>query len=719
MNGLLNKLRAYRAGILLRGRALSRSSGGVEMDIYHSELLGVTAEQHQALVTVASVPLTLSGQQVTFNYDATDFQLSGNDLQVKDSGINHGSLTNTHNLTTDIDHDSLTNYDANKHIDHTAVSILNGNGITGGGDLTADRTLALTALISNWDIGDGKKLLMDGIRARDAAGLELYNDGGNGIFVGDSGDVRVQNANGLNTGPTLTLKSGETGVLADEMISRIDFASSDTSLSRNIGAYIRAVAETNYDTTDPDTRLEFATSPTTDDLQTRMTIDSDGNIAVTGTVDGVDIAARDHARSHALNSGSDHTGNLDTSQLPTGGNWSITSDLHIKEGDNYILSVDYDNDRVGILCSTPITICQIVGTYGDPTMYPNTLGLCLYNLYGFGISTTDGINSLDYHSVEAHRWHIGDAGAGATNTDRMVLKTTTGLTVKGGIRAGGTLLPDGSHDLGSPGDPFKDFYMTGDMSINGTVDGVDISTHAGSTDSHHDKAHSLHDVTNHSDVTITALTQGELLIWNAGASDWRDGNHSNIAGVTSDQHHAQSHTIVSHNDTTATGAELEELTDGSNTTLHVHDIYATDADLSTHATDTTAHHNVDAVPVQYDAVDGIASGWAYDHVADTTTIHGITDTSDLALLSGNVNQLADITSAGADIESAATLKHSRSHDHSNASDGNDLNPTELNIPTAAPASPVVGDFYLNDGGTPTLRVYTSVTGWAETSLTEV
>ncbi len=35
--------------------------------------------------------------------------------------------------------------------------------------------------------------------------------------------------------------------------------------------------------------------------------------------------------------------------------------------------------------------------------------------------------------------------------------------------------------------------------------------------------------------------------------------------------HAESHSVASHNDTTATGAELDELTDGSDTTLHIHD----------------------------------------------------------------------------------------------------------------------------------------------------
>ena len=49
-----------------------------------------------------------------------------------------------------------------------------------------DGSLALT---SDWDIGDGRKVLADEIRARDGAGLKLYDDGGNGIFVEDGGRV--------------------------------------------------------------------------------------------------------------------------------------------------------------------------------------------------------------------------------------------------------------------------------------------------------------------------------------------------------------------------------------------------------------------------------------------------------------------------------------------------------------------------------------------------
>ena len=45
--------------------------------------------------------------------------------------------------------------------------------------------------------------------------------------------------------------------------------------------------------------------------------------------------------------------------------------------------------------------------------------------------------------------------------------------------------------------------------------------------------------------------------------------HASTTGQTPDDHHAEIHTIVSH-DTAATGAELTELTDGSTTTLHNH-----------------------------------------------------------------------------------------------------------------------------------------------------
>jgi len=45
--------------------------------------------------------------------------------------------THTHN------HDALTNFVANEHIDHSSLSVIAGEGLAGGGDLTASRTVNL------------------------------------------------------------------------------------------------------------------------------------------------------------------------------------------------------------------------------------------------------------------------------------------------------------------------------------------------------------------------------------------------------------------------------------------------------------------------------------------------------------------------------------------------------------------------------------------------
>ena len=52
--------------------------------------------------------------------------------------------------------------------------------------------------------------------------------------------------------------------------------------------------------------------------------------------------------------------------------------------------------------------------------------------------------------------------------------------------------------------------------------------------------------------------------------DTEVSNNSSVTANTSASH-AQSHTVVSHSDTTATGAELDTLTGGGDTTLHDHD----------------------------------------------------------------------------------------------------------------------------------------------------
>src|SRR6056297_443714 len=71
-----------------------------------------------------------------------------------------------------IDHNQLLNYDPNEHIDHTTVSILTNAPLTGGGDITANRTLDI-----NIDSND------------------LAVDGSNQLYVKDSGIDHDSTAN--------------------------------------------------------------------------------------------------------------------------------------------------------------------------------------------------------------------------------------------------------------------------------------------------------------------------------------------------------------------------------------------------------------------------------------------------------------------------------------------------------------------------------------------
>lgn len=86
-------------------------------------------------------------------------------------------------LPAGVDHDSLQNFVANEHIDHTTVTLTAGEGISGGGDISASRTfdldlteLSITSLTTNDYIafdtsaGANGKALVSGIN------LSIFND---------------------------------------------------------------------------------------------------------------------------------------------------------------------------------------------------------------------------------------------------------------------------------------------------------------------------------------------------------------------------------------------------------------------------------------------------------------------------------------------------------------------------------------------------------------
>jgi hypothetical protein len=65
--------------------------------------------------------------------------------------------------SSQINHNTTTNYVANQHIDHTSVSIVAGNGLSGGGTIETNRTMSLDTSSSTFTNGVKSKMNSDGV----------------------------------------------------------------------------------------------------------------------------------------------------------------------------------------------------------------------------------------------------------------------------------------------------------------------------------------------------------------------------------------------------------------------------------------------------------------------------------------------------------------------------------------------------------------------------
>ncbi len=67
--------------------------------------------------------ITDTSNTFSVTVDDTTIQIGGSGLETIDGGIDHDSLANTHNLTTDIDHDGIANFKSDEHFTEASISI--------------------------------------------------------------------------------------------------------------------------------------------------------------------------------------------------------------------------------------------------------------------------------------------------------------------------------------------------------------------------------------------------------------------------------------------------------------------------------------------------------------------------------------------------------------------------------------------------------------------
>ena len=218
-------------------------SGSMLFDSVNNQWLFV--HQNQASVTSS---VLLMGPE-TYNDLGNESYITANRL-VKSTGIEHltnsnisddgttvtilsntiinGTISSTGTTivsgSSQISHDSTTGYVANRHIDHTSVSISAGSGLSGGGDISATRTISLDTGSVHFLDGVKKELNTEGVISGSSQVLN-----GSGVWSGSaqlpsgvvSGSSQVLTGTGIWSGSAQLpsgVVSGSSQVLAGTTI---------------------------------------------------------------------------------------------------------------------------------------------------------------------------------------------------------------------------------------------------------------------------------------------------------------------------------------------------------------------------------------------------------------------------------------------------------------------------------------------------------------------
>jgi hypothetical protein len=170
-------------------------------------------------------------------------------------GAGTGITVNANDVAVDasaVDHDALSNFVGNEHIDHSTVTVTAGTGLTGGGDITATRTLnviggtGITANADDIQISDNG-VDHDQLAARYTEKLDISTT--TGTINLNASLYAIFELTGNVATATLNIQSMKKGTVIDIILSGSDLSSAAITLADSFTtSTISKVGSTSLDT---------------------------------------------------------------------------------------------------------------------------------------------------------------------------------------------------------------------------------------------------------------------------------------------------------------------------------------------------------------------------------------------------------------------------------------------------------------------------------------
>lgn len=418
-----------------------------------------------------------------------------------------GSLTVAGNLTVNgttstINSTTVTVDDKNIELGSVASptnDTANGGGITLKG--ATDKTISWSKATTSWDVSenlgvaDGKYVFTDRVRARDAAGLLLQDDSGNGITINDGGNTSVSHAFAVGGNTTI---GGNTSIVGTTYLGGA--ATFNDNVTINAAKTLQVgnvtVADGKSISTDKIEARDSSGLSLVNDAGQGITIsDTEGRVSTTASLSvGESLAvAGATSLSSTLQVVGDTTfvGDISSFNNTTanfGGNVNIGGETTFEGAtvfqQNVVISGDFN-----VTSETPMTLEQGTLEIQTLTSPPTTTTNQLYNLnnniYWNGtnlvtshpnISAASSSNNSGRTYIQditvdsnGHVTNIATATETVTNTnttysagDHLNLNSTT-FSVKRDLRGSSGSTSNGVYVIGQN---FDDYFMVHGISTN-------------------------------------------------------------------------------------------------------------------------------------------------------------------------------------------------------------------------------------------------------------